>query len=380
MARKGESIYKRNDGRWEARFVKSVSETGEKHLGSVYAKSYMEVKNKRAEIIQKIAYNKINFSQKSLTLSELMCMWLDNNNKQITVSSYLKYESIIRNHIQPNIGSYKLTQLTSSILKQFADELLRSGNKKKSKGLSVRSVNSILTIINSALKWSSEQVNTPSVKMPFFRNFQVAPPILSKLEQNLLETYAEANKNVYTNGMLISLYTGMRLGEICALQWEDVSEETIFVHNSMQRIKQKSGRWEIVVSEPKTQNSCRIIPIANRIRPILNENRKNSGYVLQQENGKFVEPRLLQKKISNIFANAGVATRNFHIFRHTFATRLIDCGSDPKTVSELLGHSSVHITLNKYVHPSLDMKKNAIDRVCVQLDSFICGQNYGPGL
>ena len=117
MSRKGESIYKRKDGRWEARFAKEDSETGQKTLVSVYAKSYTEVKAKRTLIIQKLASEKSDSSQGSLMLSELMWLWLDFNKNQIAISSYQKYESQIRNHIQSRIGKLKVSRLSSASLK-----------------------------------------------------------------------------------------------------------------------------------------------------------------------------------------------------------------------------------------------------------------------
>ena len=363
MSRKGESIYKRKDGRWEARYVKKISDTGKKILGSVYAKTYTEVKEKRNLIVQQLKAEKSDSSQRSITLSELMWLWLEYRSSQIAASSYQKYESMIRNHIQPYIGKIKVVQLSKLTLQQFSNSLLKNGSVKGKGGLSVGSVNSVLTILSSALSWMSEWSNVPLVKIPFLREPHSSPQILSKTEQILLEQFVETHKNIYSTGILFSLYTGMRLGEICALQWEDISDETIFVHRSMQRIKTESGRWEVVVTEPKTINSFRIIPIPDRLKNFLNKNSPTSGYIFTQKNGKFIEPRLMQNHTCEIFRSSCVSIKKFHSLRHTFATRLIDCGSDPKTVSELLGHASVQITLNKYVHPSLDMKKTAIDKV-----------------
>lgn len=380
MSRKGESIYKRKDGRWEARFKKENGETGKKTLVSVYAKSYTEVKNKRLAVMNKIAAENLKVPRSAMLLSEMMWMWLDSNKNQLAPSSYQKYESQIRNHIQSCIGKLKVSQLSSASLKHFANELLKNGSAKDTHGLSVRSVNSILTIIGSAIKWSSETFGTPVIKIPFLREPRFSPQTLNKSEQSSLEKFAYNHKNVYTCGLLIALYTGMRLGEVCALQWEDINEDTIFVHRTMQRIKTKSGRWEIIISTPKTDKSCRFIPIPDCLRFLIEENRKSAGFVLEQENGRFVEPRLLQKKALEIFEKSNVSIRKFHALRHTFATRLIDSGTDPKTVSELLGHSTVQITLNKYVHPSFDMKKNAINKVCLQSKVFICGQVCGNRL
>lgn len=365
MSRKGESIYKRKDGRWEARFKKEDSATGQSSLVSVYAKSYTEVKNKRLAAMSQLAAENSKVSRSAMLVSEMMCMWLDFNKNQIAPSSYQKYEGQIRNHIQPRIGKLKISQLTSLSLKHFAIELLKNGNVKQSKGLSAGSVNSILTIIGSAIKWSAETFGTTVIKIPFLREPRFSPQSLNKSEQPLLEKFLYKHINVYAFGILMALYTGMRLGEVCALQWEDISEDNIYVHRTMQRLKTVSGRWEIIISTPKTDESIRFIPIPDCLRVFIDEYRKNTGFVLVQENGKFVEPRLLQKKALAIFKESKVSINKFHSLRHTFATRLIDAGTDPKTVSEILGHSTVQITLNKYVHPSFDVKKAAINKVCL---------------
>lgn len=369
MARKGESIYKRKDGRWEARFMRET-ETGQKRLTSVYAKTYLEVKNKRIEAIKVMGVKRVDFRSDSLVLAELLRQWLDYIGSQIKMSSYLKYESMIRNHIQPRIGYLNVSKLTKLTLRAFSNELLKNGNLKKTGGLSIKSVNSILTLIGSALRWASEWTDIPLFKIPFLREPCFMPKILSRTEQVLLERYVDENPSPYSTGMLFSLYTGMRLGEICALQWEDVTEDAFHVHRSMQRIKTENGRWEVVLSVPKTNNSCRLIPIPELLKPYLLKNRRNTGYVFEQDNGRFIEPRLMQKKISNVFEEADISARNFHVLRHTFATRLIEAGSDPKTVSELLGHSAVQITLNKYVHPSFDMKKSAIEKICCSTEDL----------
>lgn len=377
MSRKGESIYKRKDGRWEARFKKEDSVTGQSSLVSVYARSYTEVKNKRNVMLRQLAVENSKIPRSAMLVPEMMWMWLDFNKNQIAPSSYQKYEGQIRNHIQPRIGKLKVSEITSMSLKHFANELLKNGNVKQSKGLSAGSVNSVLTIIGSAIKWSSETFGTPVIKIPFLREPRFSPQTLTKSEQPLLEKFLYKHINVYAFGILLALYTGMRLGEVCALQWEDISEDTIYVHRTMQRIKTVSGKWQVIISTPKTDESIRFIPIPDCLKFLIDKYRKSSGFVLVQENGKFVEPRLLQKKALEIFKKCNVSITKFHSLRHTFATRLIENGADPKTVSEILGHSTVQITLFWYVHPSFDVKKAAINKVCLQSKSYICGQTCG---
>lgn len=357
MGRKGEAIYRRKDGRWEARFVKGADPTGKKKLVSVYGKTYTDVKNKRIMALQE---NNVRENSITTTLNDLMWNWLEFNRGQLKQSSIQKYEGLIVNHIQNDIGKLPMSKIDKVILNKYTHNLILGGNNRNGGPLSPQSVNAILTIVGSALRWSDVHFD---FKMPFLKSMPTPAKTFTPAEQKKLETYIKNNINGYTVGILLALYTGMRIGEICALEWTDINFDVIYVCKTMQRIRCDNGRWKIIITEPKTPTSCRFIPISPKLVLFLNQIRRPTGHVLVQKDGHFIEPRLLQKWFDRILKENNLPPRNFHSLRHTFATRLIDHGSDPKAVSELLGHQNVQITLNRYVHPSLDTKKSAINKI-----------------
>lgn len=171
--------------------------------------------------------------------------------------------------------------------------------------------------------------------------------------------------------MLLSLFTGIRVGEICALRWEDISfsEQTIYVHQTMQRLQDRSNstnKTKIVITTPKSACSIRTIPLPEELLPILEAHRTTStGYLLTNSDQNYIEPRTMQNRFKKALQICSIENANYHSLRHTFATRCIELGFDIKSLSEILGHASVNITLNRYVHPSLELKKENMQRLSV---------------
>lgn len=170
-------------------------------------------------------------------------------------------------------------------------------------------------------------------------------------------------------GILVCLFTGLRIGEICALRWEDISlsEQTIYIHQTLQRIQNLSDnvpKTKIIITTPKSACSIRTIPLPDELYNILIKHQKASvGYLLTNDDNKFVEPRTLQNKFKKILKDIRITDTNFHTLRHTFATRCIELGFDIKSLSEILGHATVNITMNRYVHPTLEMKKENMQKL-----------------
>lgn len=166
-------------------------------------------------------------------------------------------------------------------------------------------------------------------------------------------------------GILISMFTGIRIGELCALTWKDISLEnnTIRIQRTMQRIQtpDDAAKTKVFILEPKSSSSVREIPIAKVLREYLEQQQKKEGYVLSGKVYKYVEPRTVQNRFKGIMKNCNIDNASFHTLRHTFATRCIEIGFDIKSVSEILGHANVNITLNRYVHPSMDSKQKNMD-------------------
>lgn len=349
MPRRGENIYKRKDGRWEARYVKEISVDGVKKYGSVYAKTYNEVKTKQQLFLLPEMHRQ---NSVKMFVSDVMYEWLESNKNQIKITTYQKYKSTIENHIIPELGKIQIQFLTSVIIQQYTDKLL-------AKAISRTTVNDILIVLGMGLSYAEEEYNLHIPKIALVKNPPKEMRVLSVSEQNILVDYLLNKNDVFSFGMLLALFTGIRIGELCALTWDDIGENTIRVNKTVQRVQQ-NGTTEILTLPPKTVSSNRIIPIPKELKLLL-KGRKNNGTVLKQENGKLVEPRLMQIKFKKYTAECGIENINFHSLRHSFATRCVEVGFDIKTLSEILGHSDVKTTLNKYVHSSMEQKAKQMD-------------------
>ena len=193
--------------------------------------------------------------------------------------------------------------------------------------------------------------------------------IMSKDEQKKLANYINNNRNSSTLGVALSLYTGMRIGEICALRWEniDMEKRVLTVRHTIQRIQCFEGdrKTKVIIAEPKSQSSRREIPIPDCIMSMLKELKgKNSAFVLTGTE-KTIEPRTMQYRFKRILENAGVGYYNFHVLRHSMASSAVELGFDVKTLSEILGHSSVQVTLDRYIHTSMEHKRNCMNLLTI---------------
>lgn len=374
MPRKGENIYKRKDGRWEARYIKERTSDGKAVYGYVYANSYQEVKLKQQQcfmrIVEQAKYGYIEEQKKTTLFCHLANEWKQSVAPKVKESTYNKYSNLLDAYIIPAIGRYPINSLTNDIIEDQSNKLLISGGRNRM-GLSPKTVSDILSIIRCVLKYASKNGNpiicdAGSIQV---RRHPKEMRVLSRCEQTSLCKYIYGNLNPYTIGILLSLFTGIRIGELCALRWEDISlqEQTIRIHQTLQRVQDKSNglqKTKIVITVPKSASSIRTIPLPDNLVKILkNYKTVDSGYFLTNSLDRFIEPRTMQYRFKTVLKNSSVEPANFHSLRHTFATRCIELGFDVKSLSEILGHASVNITMNRYVHPSLELKKQNMQRL-----------------
>lgn len=352
MPRRGENIYKRKDGRWEARFVKEITIDGKKKYGSVYGHSYSEVKQK-----QKIhIFNpKIIETKNFATVESVMKNWLYLTKHKTKYSTFVKYETIINNHIIPELGKINVSMLTAKHISEFTDKLIGS--------FATATVNNILIVLEMGFDYAEEEYNIKCPKISLLKQSKQEMRVLSRSEQQTLIRYIRNNDNCFSFGILFALFTGIRIGELCALQWDDIKDNKIHISKTMQRIKNEDGKSTVMITEPKTDKSNRIIPVPTAIYELIEKYRKPKGYVIRQANDKFIEPRLLQKKFGEVTSACGLENVNFHTLRHTFATRCIESGFDVKTLSEILGHTNVRTTLDRYVHSSFELKQKNMEKL-----------------
>lgn len=354
MPKRGTNIYKRKDGRWEARYVQSVCADGKKKYASVYASSYREVKEKQMLCIQNAHMSSPESAE--MPLQTLMWSWLSSTENKVKRTTYLKYESMIRNHLTSGIGTMPANRITGSHIDRFTDEKLRG-----ERPLSPKSVNDLLVILGMAFDYGEQEHRIPRPTIRRVKEPTRQMRVFSREEQAVLEHFLYRDMDHYKLGVLLALYTGMRIGELCALRWEDIDRGNVTVNKSLHRIKSGDGTV-VETSTPKTPSSNRVIPLPTFLIPII-EAYRAEGAVLRTPGGKQVEPRLLQIRFSKLVAQCGLEKANFHALRHTFATRCVEAGFDVKTLSEILGHTDVKTTLNRYVHSSFALKQENMEKL-----------------
>lgn len=286
-----------------------------------------------------------------ISISDAMSKWLENAENNIKISTLEKYRGIVRNHIVPMLGNIQLKDISIEDIQMFINGLLN-------KGLARSTINDIIVVLNMGLFFAEKEYGVSCPKAEFLKNQKKEMRVLSVGEQNKFVKYLIDKNDIFGFGMLLALFTGMRIGELCALKWEDVSEQTIKINKTMQRINKN-----IIILPPKTESSVRTIPIPRYIRETVEKYRKDDGYVLQRENAEFTEPRLLQLKFKKYTEECDISDVGFHCLRHTFSTKCVEAGFDIKTLSEILGHSDVKITLNKYVHSSMEQKIRNMEKI-----------------
>ena len=366
MPKKSKNIYKRSDGRWEGRYIKSRIE-GKAKYASIYGSSYNEVRDK----LEKIQSEQEMTPEKkgAGTVSIVGSAWLAETALQLKKSTVNKYEDLLQKYILPEFGDLELSEITNEQLILFSNKLLSCGGARN-QGLSKATVMAVISAMNRlrlyalrrdyAVSFNTECVDVHS-EASDIRVFSVE-------EEASLVEWLMINYDATALSILLSLFTGIRIGELCALTWDDFhfSEGIFCVTKTMQRIRIKDDpmkRSEVRINVPKSECSVRDIPIPENLRKLLLESYEEGAYVTTGSQTEYVEPRTLANRFKSILKQAGIADANFHTTRHTFATRCVEQGFDIKCLSEILGHASVSITLNRYVHPSMKLKSENMKRM-----------------
>jgi len=369
MPRRGENIHQRKDGRWEGRYIDFHRSDGKAHYQSVYAPSYTEV---RAKMSKLKAVPKVQRPLTSLmTTEQLFFMWLDDKRIQVKESTYSAYHQVIHGHLIPYFQG-KASQLTNGAVNQFVKDKLQNGRLDGKGGLSPKRVHDILSILLQAIQYGEKKGTITNFDYDIIRPKIEATelPVLTAEEQNSLLTYAKSNLDHKKLGVLIALYTGVRLGELCAMQWSDINfnEGVLSITKTLQRIKDtnpnSATKTKMVIDTPKSKKSIRAIPLPEYLLCLLKQWQKGqpSQFYVLSGKAKYVDPRVYQDNFKAYLGQADIQEHTIHALRHTFATNAIERGFDVKNLSELLGHSSVRFTLEKYVRGSMDTKRASMER------------------
>lgn len=308
---------------------------------------------------------------KKIFYKDWIYAWLIEKKDYIKESTYANYSNNIFNHIIPKLGDYTLNEINHKVIQDFLLELSKSGRKDSRGGLSEKTIKDIAIIIKGSIKKGINEDKIKHIELSFNYpkdNKEKNIYILTKHEQNKITNYVLNNCTSKNIGFLISLYSGIRIGELCALQWKDIDfkNNKLSISKTVQRIYVKDKEKNIskvIITTPKTKNANREIPINKDFLEIIKLLKTDKDNFILSNTNKYIEPRTYRKYFNKVLKELKIKHFNFHSLRHTFATNCISLGCDYKTVSELLGHANVNITLNLYVHPRYSQKKKCIDLV-----------------
>lgn len=359
MSRRGENIYKRKDGRWEGRYKSGFRSDGKTRYSSVYAHSYKQVKEllneKRRQINEEVDCC-------TMTINKLFELWFDVIKVQVKESTFANYLMKYEKHISPFMGQVIYDRLTVDFLSYFISTKMQSG-------LSARYVADIAKVLKSVCRFAHSRFGfadkSELISVP--RATDNEKKLLNSTEQSLLNNYLLKEVTQLHAGIILAAATGIRLGELCALKWADIDpySGTVFVGHTLQRIKNYGigSATKLIITTPKSSSSVRKIPLPDFVVTMFEKLRKSDDFFILSACEKPLEPRTVQYAFKKILKTNGLPDVSFHSLRHNFATNCIALGIDVKTLSELLGHSSVTITLNRYVHSSMERKAKCMEKV-----------------
>ena len=381
------SIRKRKNGTWEGRYTIGYDARGRQKQLSVYGKTRAEVARKLNEKTAAIQ-NGTYIIPRDHTLLEWLENWLTTYAYiKVRASTYASYQAYINNHIAPYIGGVKLQKLTTEQLQLFFNEKAKNGRLDGKGGLSPKTIRNMYNMLHEALQQAvTNKYLSVNVSGGVVLPSRQTPDIIVFKPEEQAAILEACKKERLGFAIELDFMTGLRIGELCALKWSDFdfTEKIFDVRRTLQRIQkktsdigEKSAKTQIVEGDTKTKNGKRVIPITDVMYHKLMQHRSRQnfeklrlgkgyadhGYVFANEFGYAVEPSYLRDVYERILKSAGVSHYKFHTIRHTFATRAIENGAPVKIVSEILGHSSVQLTMDVYCHPSVSAKRSVMEKL-----------------
>ena len=381
MSRKGENIFRRKDGRWEARYIHHRDAEGKAVYAFIYARTYAEAREKKLAAQSSPECIGAQRNVTCDTLEALACKWLADVRMSVKESTYARYHRTATKYLVPMLGKLELIKIDTGVINTFSEKLLKQGGKRGG-ALSPKTVTDILVTLKIILKYGVSSGIISSVPEGL-RYPSKEKRNISLVDESRLEKFEEAIRNSHNPialGTLIALFTGLRLGELCGLRWCDVDFESAVmrVQRTVERIADldpaTKRRTKVIVCEPKTQSSDRFIPLSRMMLEVLSKHyamqrgatrNQLTGecYILNGENKPY-EPHSFYVAYKKWQRENDLGDFTFHALRHTFATRCVAAGFDTKSLSEILGHSSISTTLSIYVHPSMSQKREQMEKLC----------------
>ena len=365
--KKGENIFKRKDGRWEARYIKGYELSGKIKYGFCYGKTYKEAKEKVTKYKAALLVGKPTPQTGTRHRFAFYCdEWLRLRKSKIRESTYIKYDTVLEKHIKPKLGGCFPLGITTGVVDDFTRELLFEDE------LAVKTAHDILVVLHGVLKYTAAQLPGifPAVEINYPKESRRETRVLSRDEQTQLVRYLLTDTDACKFGVLLMLLSGVRIGELCALKWGniDLKEQTIRITATLQRLHdtamESEGRTRVVIGAPKSDTSVRTIPLTDYAATLCRQFavRNAAAYILTGTEN-YMEPRSLQYRIEKYTKECGLEGVHAHTLRHTFATRAVEVGFEIKSLSEVLGHANTTITLERYVHSSMELKRSNMDKL-----------------
>lgn len=356
MSRKGENIYKRRDGRWEGRYRRP----GAARYVSVYGKTYREAREK-LQAASAAPQSPAESGREEL-FAQCCDRWLAAAS-EMKPSTVARYRSALKCHVKPLLGEKTVGSIGARQLDEFCAALQRADSP-----LSPRTVSAVCALTLRILRWACAEKGYPAPQ--YAPRIQRRPiretRVLTREEQSRLLRFLMDDMDDCRFGVLLALLNGLRIGEICALQWGDFSDRdaTLRVTKTIQRLPcGGASRTKLVTGTPKTVSSLRTIPLsAFCVELMRRRSHPAPGAYVLTGTAAPMDPRTLQYRLSVYAKCCGLEGVHFHTLRHTFATRCIECGFETKSLSEVLGHASVQVTLDRYVHASMEFKRDNMEK------------------
>lgn len=388
------SIRKRSNGTWEARYTDGHDANGKQIQRSVYGKTRKEVIEKLNERLYQKQTGTYVAPSKTL-LKDWLTQWLKSYASiSVRPSTYISYEGYIYNHIIPALGDVPIQQVTPAVIQNFYNQKFENGRADGKGGLSAKTIRNLHNMLHQSLEQAKINgliMNNPTDGTVIPKQDKKEMRVLSVDEQMKLINVIHTHRLGFA--ILFDLATGLRIGELCALRWTDVNfnRQTIKISRTLQRIKKNMNELEevdeddncnltvLIEGAVKTPKGYREIPIPDNIWTML-MNHKDlqnqeyqslgvpilpNGFVFAMPFGTCVEPHTMRDALNYLLAVAEIQHANFHSLRHTFATRAIENGINVKTLSDILGHATVQITMDLYCHTSLDLMRENMDKIAV---------------
>lgn len=309
-------------------------------------------------------------SKKTITTQDLSLLWLTDIRISVKESTYTRYHRCVHKYIIPALGELPVTELDSFCVNRFTEGLISGGGLRR-RGLSAKTVTDVLCVLKSILKFGRLSgypcPHTDGMRYPQRQSRNIS--VLSSDNRAILEAIVVNRSDSTSLGVLLSLFMGLRIGELCGLKWGDIDfrAQVLSVRRTVERIADLSpdavARTKIIISEPKTSSSFRVIPIPDFLGEILqSEALSPEKYVLTGTDCP-IEPHSFYTRYRRFMRAHQLDGYSFHALRHTFATRCVEVGFDTKSLAEILGHANISTTLSFYVHPSMEQKRSQMEKL-----------------